>query len=78
MDQEILNKAKQWLTGNYDEKTKKEIQDEDIARVGEYIDIRSVAACCGKPWYISPLVGDFYEIYIGIYGVLIFINDVVT
>ncbi len=26
MDQEILNKAKQWLTGNYDEKTKKEIQ----------------------------------------------------
>lgn len=26
MDQEILNKAQQWLTGNYDEKTKKEIQ----------------------------------------------------
>lgn len=26
MEQEILNKAKQWLTGNYDEKTKKEIQ----------------------------------------------------
>lgn len=26
MDQEILNKAQQWLAGNYDEKTKKEIQ----------------------------------------------------
>lgn len=26
MDKEILNKAQQWLTGNYDEKTKREIQ----------------------------------------------------
>ena len=26
MDKEILNKAQQWLDGNYDEKTKKEIR----------------------------------------------------
>ncbi|HON52508.1 MAG TPA: phospho-sugar mutase, partial [Bacteroidales bacterium] len=26
MDQKIIDKAKQWLTGNYDEKTKKEVQ----------------------------------------------------
>ena len=49
MDQEILNKAKQWLTGNYDEKTKNEycIMSADINLIKSVLSLHDEMASNG-------------------------------